>query len=43
MPIHIDMDSDLHYHVKEDGADPLVFIPIVDFSRLKESSITKVF
>jgi hypothetical protein len=43
MPIHVDIDSDLNFQVNEDGADPLVFIPIVDFSRLKESSITKVF
>jgi hypothetical protein len=29
--------------VEEEGADPLVFIPMVDFSRLKDPSIINVF
>jgi hypothetical protein len=41
--IHMNLDSDLNFMVHEDGADPLVFIPMVDFSRLKEPSIINVF
>lgn len=43
MSIHVKMDSALNFMVKEEGADPLVFIPIVDFSRLKEPSIINAF
>ena len=43
MPIHVNMDSDLNFVVEEEGADPLVFIPMVDFSRLKDPSIINVF
>jgi hypothetical protein len=39
----MNLDSDLNFMVHEDGADPLVFIPMVDFSRLKEPSIINVF
>ena len=42
-PIHIEIDSDLNYSVLETDADPLVFVPSVDFSRLKDPSIIDGF
>jgi len=41
--IQIDVDSDVRCAVKTDGADPVVLVPIVDFSRLTERCITDVF
>jgi hypothetical protein len=42
-PLHIDIDSELNYHIKEEGADPRVFMPLVDFTKVTEPSITDVF
>lgn len=42
-PIHIEMDSDLSYTVAEKDADPLVLVPMVDFSKLKDPSIIDAF
>jgi len=42
-PIHIKMDSDLNYIVLEPDADPLIFVPDVDFAKLKDPSIIDVF
>lgn len=42
-PIHIEIDSDLNYQVSEKAAKPVVFIPMVDFARLKDPSITDAF
>ncbi len=42
-PIHIEMDSELHYSVLEQDAAPLVFAPLVDFDRLKDPSIIDAF
>jgi hypothetical protein len=42
-PIHIEMDSDLNYKVLEPDADPLIFVPNMDFSRLKVPSIIDGF
>lgn len=41
-PIRIEMNSELDCHVLED-TDPLVFVPIVDFERLKDPSIIDGF
>jgi hypothetical protein len=41
--IHIEMDSDLNYAVVEPDAKPLVFVPTVDFSKLKNPSIIDAF
>ena len=41
--IHIELDSSLNYAVREPDADPLLFIPIVDFSRIRDKSIINVF
>jgi hypothetical protein len=42
-PIHIQIDSDLHYKVAETEAVPLVFVPMVNFDRLKDPSIIDAF
>ena len=42
-PIHIDVDSDLHYKVAEAEADLLVFVPMVNFAKLKDPSIIDAF
>ena len=41
-PLAIQIDSELGYRV-QDGADPLVFIPFVDFAKLKDPSIIHAF
>ena len=42
-PLHIDIDSELNYRVEEEAADPRAFMPIVDFTKVTEPSITDVF
>jgi hypothetical protein len=42
-PIHIEIDSELNYKVGEADADPLVFVPNVDFATLKDPSIIDGF
>ena len=42
-PLHIEIDSDMHYKVAEADADPLVFVPMVNFARLKDPSIIDAF
>jgi hypothetical protein len=37
------MDGDLNYRVVEDGADPRVFVPMVDFEKLEDPSIIDAF
>ena len=39
----IDMDSDLNYKVKNPEAEPIVFVPLVDISRLDDPSIIDAF
>ena len=41
-PLEIAIDSDLRYRVAPD-AQPLVFVPLVDFQRLKDPSIIHAF
>lgn len=41
--IKMDVDSDVRSNVKTEGADPVVLIPAVDFSKLTERCITDVF
>jgi hypothetical protein len=38
-PIRIEINSDLNVLSVEEGADPPVFMPLVDFSKLEEPSI----
>ena len=41
--LHIEIDSEMRCRVEEQGADPWIFVPDVDFSKLTEPSITDVF
>ena len=40
--IRIELDSELNHDVVE-GTDPLVFVPLVDFEKLKDPSIIDAF
>jgi hypothetical protein len=42
-PMEMEIDSDLHCRVKEDGCRPMVFMPDVDLHRLKDVSIINAF
>jgi hypothetical protein len=41
-PIEIELDNELNYRLLE-GTDPLVFVPLVDFEKLKDPSIIDAF
>jgi hypothetical protein len=41
--IQIEIDSELNYTVLEQGADPVVFIPFVNFKKLTDPSIIDAF
>jgi len=41
--MHITVDSDLNYQVKEEGCVPIAFAPDVDFSKLEEKCIIHAF
>jgi hypothetical protein len=38
----IEVDSELRYRVEE-GGDPLIFVPHVDFEKIKDPSIIDAF
>ena len=42
-PIILEIDSELKYRIVEGGADPLVFVPHVDFAKLADPSIIDAF
>jgi hypothetical protein len=42
-PIHIEIDGELSYRVLEGGADPFVYVPMVDFDELEDPSIIDAF
>jgi hypothetical protein len=42
-PLHLEIDTDLNYRILEDGAQPLVFVPLVDFDKLEDPSIIDAF
>ena len=42
-PIRIEIDSALEYRVVTEGADPLVYAPLVDLHKLDEPSIIDSF
>ena len=42
-PLHIEIDSDLSYRVLEEGAQPLVYAPLIDVQKLNEPSIIDSF
>ena len=41
--LHIEVDSELRHRVAEEAAEPLVFVPLVDFEKLKDPSIIDAF
>jgi hypothetical protein len=41
--IQIEIDGQLVYHVRQDDADPIVFVPLMDVDKLKDPSIIDVF
>ena len=41
--MQIELDSELNHRVREEGADPVVFIPQVDFETLEDPSIIDSF
>jgi len=42
-PIEIKIDSDLNYAVKEEGCEPIVFVPDVNLFKLEDESIINAF
>ena len=42
-PIEIEIDGDLNCRVLSEGADPLIFTPMVDFAALEDPSIIDAF
>ncbi len=42
-PLHIEIDSRMNYKVAEPDADPLVFVQMVNFAKLKDPSIIDAF
>ena len=42
-PLHLEVDSELNYHVEEAQAAPLVFVPNVNFQKLDDPSIIDAF
>ena len=42
-PLHLEIDSELGFQVDEASAEPLVFVPMVDFDKLEEPSIIDAF
>jgi hypothetical protein len=43
MALHLEIDSELRWRVEEVGADPLIFVPFVDFDKLADPSIIDAF
>ena len=41
--MRIEIGSDLKYQVMESGADPRIYVPLVDFEKLDEPSIIDGF
>ena len=41
--MHIEIDSELGCLVREEGADPVTFLPLVNFARLRDPCITDAF
>lgn len=42
-PLHLEIDSDLNFRVREERAKPMVFVPLVDFAKLDDPSIIDAF
>ena len=42
-PLTLEIDTELSFQVGEEGAEPLVFVPSVDFEKLEDPSIIDSF
>ena len=42
-PLHLEIGSDLACRAVEEGAEPIVFVPSVDFDNLEDPSIIDAF
>ena len=42
-PLHLEIDSELGCRVREESANPLVFMPMVSFAKLTDPCITDAF
>jgi hypothetical protein len=42
-PLHVEIDSELEFRVVEEGAEPLVYVPLLDVRSLDEPSIIDSF
>ena len=42
-PIRLQVDGNLNVQVLTEGAEPMVFMPMVDFTRLDDPSIIDAF
>ena len=42
-PMEIEIDNDLNYEVKNEGCEPVVFVPEVNLFELEEDSIIDSF
>jgi len=42
-PLHLEINTELEYRVLEEDAEPLVYVPFVDFQKLDEPSIIDSF
>jgi hypothetical protein len=42
-PLHLELDGELNCRVVEPEAEPLVFVPLVDFAKLEDPSIIDAF
>jgi len=42
-PMEIEIDSDLNYKAKEEGCEPVVFVPDINLFELEEDSIIDSF
>ena len=42
-PLHLEVDSELNFHVQEPQAAPLVFVPMLNMQKLDDPSIIDAF
>jgi len=41
--MHLEIDSELNYNVREERADPIIFSPLVNIFEVEEQSIIESF
>jgi hypothetical protein len=42
-PMHMRIDSDLNYQTGEEGCEPIIFVPDVNFSKIEDKCIIHAF